>query len=58
MAKTSATNARIFVDILSENHPIWPTLLPDGMVFAHKVDIGGRHGAGGSSIGGSGAEWV
>ena len=40
---TSVTNPRFFVDILSETHPMWPTLLPDGMMFAHKVDVGGRH---------------
>jgi hypothetical protein len=34
----SVERPRIYVDVLSANH----TLLPDGMMFANKVDVGGR----------------
>jgi uncharacterized surface anchored protein len=34
----SVDRPRIYVDVLSANH----TLLPDGMMFANKVDAGGR----------------
>ena len=35
---TSVDRPRIFVDVLPEAH----TFLPDGMMFANKVDVGGR----------------
>ena len=35
---TSVERPRIFVDVLPESH----TLLPNGMMFANKVDVGGR----------------
>ena len=34
----SVERPRIFVDVLSDRQ----TLLPDGMMFANKVDVGGR----------------
>ena len=35
---TAVDKPRVFVDVLPEAH----TLLPNGMMFANKVDIGGR----------------
>jgi len=35
---TSVERTRLFVDVLSDRQ----TFLPDGMMFANRVDVGGR----------------